>query len=291
MGWENPGGARRAHRRHSSLLIVFVIIETRVAEPMFRLALFKIREFTAGNVAGLLVSIARGGIQFMLIIWLQGIWLPLHGYSYDQTPLWAGIFLLPMTAGLPGVRARSRASCPTSSARGASRPPGTAVFASQLRRADAAARELPVLGVRAARRPERDRQRDVRLAELLLDHGQRPGRDRGAASGMRATFQNSGTAVSIGVVFTLMIAGLSSSLPSTLTSGLTRLGVPSGVAHQVALAAAGVVAVRLGARRQPDPAPAGADRRALAAAGRQPGRRSPGGSSSRACCPGRSTAA
>ena len=66
---------------------------------MFRLSLFKIREFTAGNMAGLLVSIARGGIQFMLIIWLQGIWLPLHGYNYDQTPLWAGIFLLPMTAG------------------------------------------------------------------------------------------------------------------------------------------------------------------------------------------------
>ena len=98
MGWESPvvlseliGGI--------AMLIVFVIIETRVADPMFRLSLFKNREFTAGNVAGLLVSVARGGIQFMLIIWLQGIWLPLHGYSYDQTPLWAGIFLLPMTAG------------------------------------------------------------------------------------------------------------------------------------------------------------------------------------------------
>ena len=98
MGWESPvvlgeliGGA--------ALLVVFLIIETRIAEPMFHLGLFKIRAFTAGNVAGLLVSIARGGIQFMLIIWLQGIWLPLHGYSYDQTPLWAGIFLLPMTAG------------------------------------------------------------------------------------------------------------------------------------------------------------------------------------------------
>ena len=98
MGWQNPvvlgeliGGA--------ALLVVFVIIESRIAEPMFRLSLFKIRAFTAGNIAGLLVSIARGGIQFMLIIWLQGIWLPLHGYDYNQTPLWAGIFLLPMTAG------------------------------------------------------------------------------------------------------------------------------------------------------------------------------------------------
>src|SRR6202050_309028 len=98
MGWQSPvvlaeliGGA--------ALLVVFVLIETHIAEPMFRIGLFKIRAFTAGNVAGLLVSIARGGIQFMLIIWLQGIWLPLHGYSYDQTPLWAGIFILPMTAG------------------------------------------------------------------------------------------------------------------------------------------------------------------------------------------------
>ncbi len=98
MGWESPvvlgeiiGGV--------VLLIVFAVIETHIADPMFRLGLFKIRAFTAGNMAGLLVSIARGGIQFMLIIWLQGIWLPLHGYSYAQTPLWAGIFLLPMTAG------------------------------------------------------------------------------------------------------------------------------------------------------------------------------------------------
>ncbi|MGK4277497.1 MFS transporter, partial [Escherichia coli] len=77
----------------------FVVIETRVAAPMIELSLFRIRAFTAGNIAGLAVSIARGGLQFMLIIWLQGIWLPLHGYSYADTPLWAGIFLLPMTAG------------------------------------------------------------------------------------------------------------------------------------------------------------------------------------------------
>ena len=42
---------------------------------------------------------ARGGLQFILIIWLQGIWLPLHGYAFDQTPLWAGIYMLPLTVG------------------------------------------------------------------------------------------------------------------------------------------------------------------------------------------------
>jgi MFS family permease len=98
MGWTNPavfgllaGGA--------GLLAAFVAIEHKVAEPLFRLSLFRIRAFAAGNVAGFAVSIARGGLQFMLIIWLQGIWLPLHGYNYSDTPLWAGIFLLPLTAG------------------------------------------------------------------------------------------------------------------------------------------------------------------------------------------------
>jgi Major Facilitator Superfamily len=98
MGWTNPwvlaglaGGV--------ALLVVFCLVETRIAEPMFQLSLFRIRAFTAGNLAGLAVSIARGGLQFMLIIWLQGIWLPLHGYDYSDTPLWAGIFLLPLTAG------------------------------------------------------------------------------------------------------------------------------------------------------------------------------------------------
>jgi MFS family permease len=79
-------------------LIAFVAIERRGAEPMFQLALFRIRAFAAGNVAGFLASVARGGLQFMLVIWLQGIWLPLHGYSFAETPLWAGIYLLPMTA-------------------------------------------------------------------------------------------------------------------------------------------------------------------------------------------------
>jgi MFS family permease len=98
MGWTSPwvlaglaGG--------SALLAAFVILETRIEAPMFQLSLFRIRAFTAGNLAGLAVAIARGGLQFMLIIWLQGIWLPLHGYDYSQTPLWAGIFLLPLTAG------------------------------------------------------------------------------------------------------------------------------------------------------------------------------------------------
>jgi MFS family permease len=232
MGWESPvvlgeiiGGI--------VMLIIFVIIETRVAEPMFRLSLFKIREFTAGNVAGLLVSIARGGIQFMLIIWLQGIWLPLHGYSYEQTPLWAGIFLLPMTAGFLVSGPTSGILSDRFGSRGIATA-GMAVFASSF----IALILLPVnfpywafalfialngIGSGMFASPN---------SSSIM--GSVPASDRGAASGMRSTFQNSGTAVSIGVVFTLMIAGLSSTLPSTLSGGLTKLGVPGGVAHQVA---------------------------------------------------------
>src|SRR5262249_19653220 len=97
-GWTNPlvltgliGGA--------ALIVAFVLIETRVAEPTFRLGLFKVRAFAAGNIAALLIAVARGGLQFMLIVWPQGIWLPLHGYAYADTPLWAGIYMLPLTAG------------------------------------------------------------------------------------------------------------------------------------------------------------------------------------------------
>src|SRR5580698_8293998 len=98
MGWTNPTVIVML-ASGVLLLAIFTVIETRVAEPMFQLALFRIRAFTAGNIAGLAVSIARGGLQFMLIIWLQGIWLPLHGYDFSDTPLWAGVFLLPLTAG------------------------------------------------------------------------------------------------------------------------------------------------------------------------------------------------
>ncbi len=98
MGWTSPvvmseiiGGIL--------ILAIFGVIETKVPHPMFRLSLFRIRAFSAGNVASFLASLSRGGLMFMLIIWLQGIWLPLHGYSFSQTPLWAGIYMIPLTVG------------------------------------------------------------------------------------------------------------------------------------------------------------------------------------------------
>jgi MFS family permease len=232
MGWESPvvlgeiiGGL--------AVLMIFVVIEKRVAEPMFRLGLFKIREFTAGNIAGLLVSIARGGIQFMLIIWLQGIWLPLHGYSYDQTPLWAGIFLLPMTAGFLVSGPTSGILSDRFGSRGIATA-GMAVFASSFIGLMLLPVNFPYWAfalIIALNGVGSGMFASPNSSSIM---GSVPAADRGAASGMRSTFQNSGTAVSIGVVFTLMIIGLSNSLPTTLSSGLTRLGVPGGTAHQVA---------------------------------------------------------
>ena len=150
MGWRSPvvlgeiiGGA--------ALLVVFVIIETRIAEPMFRLGLFKIREFTAGNVAGLLVSIARGGIQFMLIIWLQGIWLPLHGYCLRPDAAVGGHLPAADDGRVPGGRADSGILSDKFGSRGIATA-GTAVFASSFIAPDAAPGQLPVLDVRAADR-------------------------------------------------------------------------------------------------------------------------------------------
>ena len=230
-GWTNPwiigglvGGV--------VMLIVFCVFETKIAEPMFQMSLFKIRAFAAGNLASLLGSIARGGLQFMLVIWLAGIWLPLHGYDFAVTPLWAGIYMLPLTAGFLIAGPISGAL----SDRYGPRPFATA----GLLLATLCFVGLMLLPV--------DFPYPL-FALLIFGNGVGsglfaspntsaimsavPARHRGSASGMRSTFQNSGMALSIGIFFSLMIAGLASSLPKALTSGLTAQGVPASVASQV----------------------------------------------------------
>ncbi len=232
MGWTSPlvlalliGGLL--------LLACFLVIERRVAAPMFQLELFKIRAFSAGNLASLAISMARGGLQFMLVIWLQGIWLPLHGYSYSRTPFWAGIYMLPLTVGFMLAGPISG----TASDRFGSR--GIATAGALLSAVGfAGLLLLPVdfsyivfAGLLAL----------VGIAQGMFTSpnsssvmGSVPARQRGAASGMRSTFVNSGTAISIGVFFTLMIAGLSSHLPKVLAAGLHAAGLSTAAAHKVA---------------------------------------------------------
>jgi len=230
-GWTSPrvlGGLAGG----IALLIAFCVIETKIAEPMFQLGLFRIRAFAAGNLASLMGSIARGGLQFMLIIWLQGIWLPLHGVDFADTPLRAGIFLLPLTAGfliagpISGYLSDRYGPRPFATA-------GLLVSAG----AFAGLLLLPV------------RFPYWIFALIILCNGlgsglfaspntsaimsSVPARFRGAASGMRSTFQNSGMSLSIGIFFSLMIAGLAASLPRTLTEGMRAHGVPAQVAAHV----------------------------------------------------------
>jgi MFS family permease len=231
MGWTAPfvvgclaGGL--------ALLAVFVLIEQRVDEPMFRLDLFRIRAFTAGNLATLLSAIGRGGLQFILIIWLQGIWLPEHGYNFAQTPLWAGIYMLPLIAGflvagpLSGYLSDRFGARPFAT--------GGMVLAALsfvlliLLPVDfgytwfALILLLNGIGMGLFSPPNR-----AGVMNSL------PPAQRGVGGGMHATFQNSASVLSIGVFFSLMIIGLASSLPSTLHNGLVAHGVPNAAATHV----------------------------------------------------------
>jgi MFS family permease len=232
-GWQNPF-VLAVLALGIVLLIAFVVIESRVAEPMIRLSLFKIRAYSAGNAATLAAALAQGGLQFMLIIWLQGIWLPLHGYDYAETPLWAGIFMLPLTAGFLVAGPTAGALSDRFGARGIASV-GMLLFALSFVGLLLLPIDFPywvfalLIGLNGIGSGMFAAPNTSAIMGSV-----RPS-ERGVVSGMRATFQNSGTALSIGVFFSLMVVGLAGSLPSALTSGLQDQGVPHDVAQQVAV--------------------------------------------------------
>ena len=231
LGWTNPRvvGAMVVGL---ALLAAFVVIEMRTEDPMFRLSLFRIRAFSFGNIATLLASLGRGGLMFMLIIWLQGIWLPLHGYSFEQTPLWAGVYMLPLTVGF-------LTAGPTSgllSDRFGARPFATggmliaALSFYLLERLPvnfgypefAALLVLVGIGMGLFTSPNQ-----AGIMNSL------PPNRRGAGAGMATTFQNSALVLSIGIFFTLMVLGLAGSLPGTLDQGLRAQGVAPEAAQRI----------------------------------------------------------
>jgi MFS family permease len=232
MGWSNPM-VLASLIAGIVLLVLFVFVESRVPQPMFNLGLFKRPAFSAGNLAGLLASIGRGGLMFILIIWLQGIWLPLHGYNYEDTPLWSAIYMLPMTAGF-------LIAGPVSgylSDRFGARP-----FATGGMLACAASFGLMLL------LPANFPYLPFGLLLLSLGLGMGlfaapnsagimnsvPPDQRGVAAGMQSTFQNAGMNLSIGLFFSLIVVGLSNSLPGALWNGLTAQGVPAAAAGRIA---------------------------------------------------------
>jgi len=232
MGWGNPL-VIGAITLGVALLAAFVWIERHAADPMFRLELFKIRMFTAGNTAGFLSALGRGGLQFMLIIWLQGIWLPLHGYSFEETPLWAGIYMTPLLLGFILMGPISGYLSDRFGAR---------LFSTTGMLLQAAG----FLGLTLL--PVNFDYPIFAVLLFILGCGSGlfaspntssimssvPPETRGASSGMRATFQNSATLVSIGLFFSIVTLGLAAALPSTLSTGLIANGVPRQAAASIA---------------------------------------------------------
>ncbi len=232
MGWTNPfvlgtiiGGLL--------LLALFARIELTTEDPMFRLHLFRIRAFTAGNVANLLGALGRGGLQFMLIIWLQGIWLPEHGYSFERTPLWAGIYMVPLTVGfliagpVSGVLSDHYGARPfaTSGMLGAAASFLLLELLPMNFSYPSFALALLLMGLSMGMFASPNR---AAVMNSL------PPDQRGAGAGMMNTFQNAAQVLSIGVFFSVIALGLAANLPSQLFSGLVAQGVPPSTAHQIA---------------------------------------------------------
>jgi MFS family permease len=211
----------------AALLVAFVFIELRVQDPMFRLELFRTRAFTAGTSAALLGSLARGGLMLLLVIWFQGIWLPLHGYSFSETPLWAGIFMMPMIAGfllsgpmsgwlsdIYGPRLLSTIGMSIGAA---------AFFALAALPVDFVYWEIGIIlfasgcGMGMFAAPN---------AAAVMNSV--PPENRGVASGMLATLQNTGQQMSLAIFFTVVIVGLAGSLGGTVPGALHSAGVPPG---------------------------------------------------------------
>jgi len=230
-GWTNPwvlagvfGGI--------AVLVLFAWVETKVAAPMFRLGLFKVRAFTAGNIAGLLGALGRGGMQFMLIIWLQGIWLPQHGKSFAETPLWAGISMVPLTVGFlivgPLAGVLSDRFGPRPFATGGLLVSGASFLLLELLPINFSYIWFALLILMFA----------VGMGLFFAPNqaavmNSLPPDQRGAGAGMLNTFQNSATVLSMGLFFTIVTLGLAARLPSQLYRGLTAAGVPSGAAKLV----------------------------------------------------------
>ncbi|WP_211244774.1 MFS transporter [Actinospica robiniae] len=232
MGWTNPliltgliGGV--------VVLGLFLFIESRVANPMFQLKLFRNVAFSSGNGASFLIAVARGGLQFMLIIWLQGIWLPLHGYNYEDTPLWAGIYLVPLTIGFlvsGPVSGKLSDKWGQRSFAVAGLLLMAATFGGML--ALPTNFSYPVFALLIFLNGVGGGLFSAPNTSMIMSS---VGPEmRGAASGMRSTFMNAGSLFSIGVFFSLMVIGLASQLPHAIVTQLTAQNVPAGVAQQVA---------------------------------------------------------
>jgi MFS family permease len=217
------------------VLLAFVAIEQHVKEPMFRLDLFRIRAFATGNLAGFMAAMARGGLTLMLIIWLQGIWLPLHGFDFQVTPLWAGICMIPSSLGILALGPLSGRLSDRYGAR---------YFAT-------GAMILTAVGFSLLLALPVDFKYPLFAAIIFLDGlsmgmfmspntaaimNSLPPQHRGAGSGMRGTLMNVASPLSMVIIFSLMVIGLNATMPAAMYAGLVQNGVPTQIAQQLSSA-------------------------------------------------------
>ena len=232
MGWTSPR-VLAAFLIGAVFLVAFFIIENRVESPMFNLRLFKVRAFATGSAAGFLAAISRGGLQFMLIIWLQGIWLPLHGYAYSATPLWAGIYLLPLTTGFLFAGPLSGYLSDRHGARILSTS-GLLLFGASFIGLLLVPTNFSywVFAIMVFLNGVGGGMFSAPNAAAIMNSV--PAEERGGAAGIQAAFLNTGFVLSIGVFFSLMIVGLTNTLPKAMFKGLSAHGVSAVQAHAIA---------------------------------------------------------
>ncbi len=222
MGWGNPwviasmiGGF--------ILLALFPVVESKAENPMFRLDLFRIKMFTYANLAGFLSSLSRGGMMFMLILLLQGIWLPLHGYSYESTPFWAGVYMLPLTIGVIIMG-------PISGMLSDKYGPRWIATIGMI---------MNTIGFLVlASLPYNFNYLELGLTLFFMGLGggmfgspnsasimnSVPPQERGVASGMLTTIMNTAFTGSMAIFFTIVIVGITQRFPDALTSSLASIG-------------------------------------------------------------------
>jgi len=222
MGWGNPWVISTVIIG-IVLLMAFPFIETRVKYPMFRIDLFKIRAFAYANLASTISAIARGGVMFMLILLLQGIWLPLHGYAYADTPFWAGIYMLPMTFGFVLMGPISGMLSDNYGPRWIATGGMTLVT-------------LCFIGLATLNFDFEYWQLGVLLFLMGCGSGMFaspnsssimnsvPPQDRGVASGMMSTLMNSANTASMAIFFTIVIVGIQDAFPGAVSNSLAGLG-------------------------------------------------------------------
>jgi MFS family permease len=231
MGWGSPF-VQGAIALGALLLALFIWIEVHSSDPMFRLDLFKIRMFAAGNFSAFLAALAQGGLQFMLVIWLQGIWLPLHGYAFEVTPLWAGIYMIPMMVGFIVMGPLSGWLSDRLGSRVLSTL-GLVLMAAGFAGLTALPADfdyLPFAGLLVVLGIGQGMFAAPNTTALMNSV---PPQHRGVSSGMVATFRNAASLMSIGVFFSIVTVGLAAALPGSLFSGLTGAGLPAAIADGI----------------------------------------------------------